>query len=457
MFTFILSIIFGLITLAVFILPLGALGQYKKFISIISGVIASILFVAGSVSYNDSGKCTHVQTIFGSEARTCETGWYFSGWGRTTEYPHYITVANASDESYTFGSAVNKPYSVRMSDNWNGDITQNTRFAIPQDETQFMNMHHTFRSPERLIQTTLKPAVTSSLDSVANLFSMEEYYAGGKRDQFKTEYKDAVEKGRAMVKQVVVDGLSLEYEMKAQANDLTDDTSNTNNRPARKIIMEKITDSKGIVVREIHDYVKYGISVSSAIVENLDPDDKFENQIQDRKLSASKRMVAQEQRKEQEEQRLLAIQTGQTQIAKRQAEAQVEQIQKTTEAETAKKLIIIQAEQAKAQATIATETAKLQLDKARIDAEATKTLADAEAYSKKAIIMADGALEKKLAAYVETQKAWAEAASKMNVPQQLFGASVNGTNIAGSTTEQFMQLLTMKSAKDLAVYLDVKK
>lgn len=459
MFTLIFCIIFAIFTVIAYFSPEDEL-LTKKFKPVATTILASIsglLFITGSISYNDSGKCTHVQTIFGSEARTCETGWYFSGWGRTTEYPHYITVANATDEeSSLFGSAINKPYSVRMSDNWNGDITQNTRFAIPQDEVQFMNMHHTFRSPERLIQTTLKPAVTSSLDSVANLFSMEEYYAGGKRDQFKTEYKDAVEKGRAEVKQVVVDGLSLEYEVRVQANDLTDDTATTNNRAARKIIMEKVTDAKGIIIREEHDYAKYGISVSSAIIENLDPDDKFEGQIQDRKLSASKRMVAQEQRKEQEEQRLLAIQTGQTQIAKRQAEAQVEQIQKTTEAETAKKLIIIQAEQAKAQATIATETAKLQLDKARIDSEATKTLADAEAYSKKAIIMADGALEKKLAAYVSTQQAWADAASKMNVPQQLFG-NTGGTNVAGSTVEQFMQLMTVKSAKDLAVDLDVKK
>ena len=53
-------------------------------------------------------------------------------------------------------------------------------------------------------------------------------------------------------------------------------------------------------------------------------------------------------------------------------------------------------------------------------------------------------------------KAWADAASKMNVPQQLFG-STGGTNVAGSTVEQFMQLMTVKSAKDLAVDLDVKK
>ena len=44
----------------------------------------------------------------------------------------------------------------------------------------------------------------------------------------------------------------------------------------------------------------------------------------------------------------------------------------------------------------------------------------------------------------------------MNVPQQLFG-NTGGTNVAGSTVEQFMQLMTVKSAKDLAVDLDVKK
>ena len=301
MFTLVLCIIFTIVTAVLYFTPESDILTKKiKALGIAAlATISSLLFVTGSISYNDSGKCTHVQTIFGSEARTCDTGWYFSGWGRTTEYPHYITVSNTlNEDSNISGSSFNKPYSVRMADNWNGDITQNTRFAIPQDEVQFMNMHHTFRGPDKLIQTTLKPAVNSSLDSVANLFSMEEYYAGGKRDQFKTEYKDAVEKGRAVVKQVVVDGLSLEYEVKASANDLTEDTSNTNNRAARKIIMEKVTDDKGIVIREEHDYAKYGISVSSAIVENLDPDDKFEGQIQDRKLSASKRMVAQEQRKE---------------------------------------------------------------------------------------------------------------------------------------------------------------
>lgn len=86
-----------------------------------------------------------------------------------------------------------------------------------------------------------------------------------------------------------------------------------------------------------------------------------------------------------------------------------------------------------------------------------KTLANAEAYAKKAVIEADGALDKKLAAYVETSKAWADAVSKMNVPTQLFGGGANGVNVAGNTAEQFMQLVTAKTAKDLSMDLEVKK
>ena len=57
-----------------------------------------------------------------------------------------------------------------------------------------------FRSPERLITTTLKPAVSTLK---INMYTMEEYYAGGE-DQFKGEYKEAIEKGRARVRQVTV-------------------------------------------------------------------------------------------------------------------------------------------------------------------------------------------------------------------------------------------------------------
>ena len=64
---------------------------------------------------------------------------------------------------------------------------------------------------------------------------MEEYYAGGKRDEFKNEFKNAVEKGRAKVKQTIVDGITAATTQKALATDDVEDTSTNNNIKAQII------------------------------------------------------------------------------------------------------------------------------------------------------------------------------------------------------------------------------
>jgi hypothetical protein len=326
----------------------------------------------------------------------------------------------------------------------------------------FIDMAKTFRSPERLITTTLKPAVNASLDSVANMFTMEEYYSGGKRDQFKSEFTDAVKKGRAKVVQISLNQSGGVIPTRAQANDddYVSNTSSTGDMDVRKIVMDKVLDPAGNVVRVTHAYLQYGILANIAILENVEPDVVYESQINDRKKASSRRVVAREQRLEQEEQRLLAIQTGQTEIAKRQAVAQVEQIAKTTDAETQKQLTLIAASRQKEEAMIAKDTAAINLERARIDAESVTVGADAEAYAKEAILMADGALAQKLDAYVRTQQAWANAASKINVPATVFnnGSTSGTTKTSGnafSTVEQYMQMMTMKAAKDLQVDVDV--
>lgn len=451
----ILGIIFIIAAIAIKAVPLvPELRKVKTIVSSAIAVFGLAIIGLGSVSYNDAGYCQHTRTIFGTETAVCETGWFFVGWGTTTAWPHYITVANTLDVE-SDGSAVTGPYRVRLADNWTGDVTQTTRFAIPQDQAQFIEMARTFRSPERLISTTLKPAVTASLDSVSNMFTMEEYYSGGKRDQFKSEFKDTVEKGRAQVRQVSLNqaGGVIPSRAAASNSDVAQDTSEVGDTEVRRVVMEKVLDTNGNDIRIPHDFAEIGIVVSSAILENIDPDDEYERQIGERKKAASRRVVAREQRLEQEEQRLLAIQQGETDIAKRQAEAKVEQIEKTTNAETTKKLALIEAERVREEARIAKETSEINLERARVDAQSVTVAADAEAYAKQAILEADGALQQKLDAWVEAQRVWADAASKINVPSTVIaGGGSDGTagNALG-TVDQFMQLMMLNSAKQLSV------
>jgi len=430
------------------------LQSIRSFASYVVGVLGIIVAMWGSVSYNDAGYCQHVRTIFGNEDATCETGWYFSGWGNATSWPHFITVQHTMDQEAD-GSAIYPPYKVRLADNWNGDVTQATRFGIPQDKDQFLKMARDFRSPERLISTMLKPAVTSSLDSVSNMYTMEEYWAEGKRDEYKSEFAEAVTKGRAEVRQVSLNEAGGIIRGRAAPNesDVAQDDSVIEDTEVRRVYMEKIQDSSGNDVRIQHDYAKYGIVVSQAILENLDPDDKFEDRIQARKDAASRRIIAQEERREQEEQRLLAIQKGETDVAVRQAEAKTEQIQATTEAETQKKLALIAAERQREEARIAKETAELALDKAKIDAQAVTVAADAEAYAKQAILEADGALAQKLAAWTEAQRVWADAASRINVPSTVIAGGGEGSTAGNAlgTVDQFMQLMMLNAAKQLQV------
>ena len=433
----------------------------QRFGAVLAIVAAGSSLIGGGIAYNDAGYCVHIRTAFGTEDSKCDLGWFFSGWGRITEYPHFITIAH-TNEGDAEGSSVSRPYIVRMADNWAGEVTQTTRFGIPLDHEQFLRMARDFRSPDRLITSTLRPAVTASLDSVANLFTMEEYYAGGRRDDFKTEFREAVIKGRAVIERVeaVQQGPAINRATAPSADTNVADTAETGGSSRLRVVTRKKLDSSGAEIRIQHGFAAYGIVVSTAILQNLDPDDAFEQQIKERKDAAARRSVAREKRLEQEEQRLLALAEAERAIAQRQGKAREDQIQRTTDAETAKRLALIKAEQQRAEAAIAKQTAQLNLERAEIDAKARRVAAEAEAYEKQALLEADGALAQKLNTWLAAQSAWANAFSKRQVPLTVFGAGSgsNGSGGPGSDfdAQTFMQLLTAQAAKQLQLDMSVK-
>ena len=456
LFLFALAVLIWRIPLPSDVSP-AAVEVGRRVKNIMAGTLAVLALVItgySAVSYNDAGLCVHVRTIAGSEDAKCDLGWYFSGWGQATEYPHYITVSHTNTS--TEGSVSDLPtYKIRLADNWNGEVTQTTRFGLPQDRVQFLQMARDYRSPERLIVTLLRPAVTSSLDSVANLYTMEEYWSGGKRDEFKTEFELAVQKGRPAVtrEETFVQRQMTEPDVSPSDSELLADTAETGGAQSTVILTKKRVDASGNEIRIAHDYLDYGITASSAIIENLDPDDLFEERIQARKDAASRRIIAREQRLEQEEQRLLATAKAERDIAEKQGAARVVQIQKTTDAETEKRLALTGAERIREEARIAKDTAGLALERAKIDADAVRVTADAEAYQKERILQADNALQQKLDAEVQIQRVWAEAYAKRAVPGVvLSGAGGAGGPSTGADSEvqSMLQMLTIDAAKRLS-------
>ena len=142
----------------------------------------------------------------------------------------------------------------------------------------------------------------------------------------------------------------------------------------------------------------------------------------------------------------------------RRQETLRDQIEQTTQAETEKQLAVINAEREKQRAEIEKQTAELLRDKASITAQATKITADAEAYARKAVIEADGALQPKLDALVQINKVWAEAASQAPVPGVMMGGSGNGASASRQDEiGQLMGILATKAARDLSLDMKVKE
>lgn len=76
-------------------------------------------------------------------------------------------------------------------------------------------------------------------------------------------------------------------------------------------------------------------------------------------------------------------------------------------------------------------------------------LGEGESQRKKLVMAADGALEKKIEAAIAINKLWADAYAKRQVPTVTMGDT--GGNNQDSQANAFMQLLTVKTAKDLAL------
>ena len=111
---------------------------------------------------------------------------------------------------------------------------------------------------------------------------------------------------------------------------------------------------------------------------------------------------------------------------------------------------------------VAMKEAQQKYEAAQLSAKAAEqkkleeiSLGEGESQRRKLVMEADGALEKKLAALVEINKAYAEAMGKQSqVPHIQF----SGNNQAqGNASTNLIDLLTVKTAKDLSLDFSLPK
>jgi len=427
----------------------------KTAIGIVTGLI--VLYVLSkSFFYAEPGYIYHVRTVTGNEAVVTEVGYKFYPFGRYNSWKRAMTVQAATGASLNAisaekdsdnASASLPPLSIMFLDQVDAHAEATVRFSIPSDEQSFLQLAHEYRSPENLLRTALLPAFKETLQANASLMAAEEYYAGG-RTEFNSEFENQMSNGIFLVKREEVAVRSTRSTTGSANAALGSDQEAYGEDAKTVFLVKKVIDANGQPRRKSQRFNDFGITVVSALVTDMRPNQKFIERMQLKQKASADRAIAREQRVQEEEQRLLAIARGEREVAERQAQAKVEQIQKTTEAETEKQLTITGAEKLKAEAAISKETAEINLEKAKIEAQTQRTLADAEAYQKRVILEADNALAQKLEAEVRIQELWSDAFAKRRVPTNVFGGGQGGAPVGNDAeTKAFMQMLTLDAAK----------
>ena len=417
--------------------------------------------------YAEPGYVYHVRTITGNERVVDGVGYSLHLFGRVNAWKKAMTVL--ADDTSTAGldaegdtstaSAILAPINIMYLDQVDADAMAAVRFRLPTDRDTFLRMAHEYRSPENLLRVALIPSFQETLQATASLMSAEDYYSGG-RTEFISEFENQMQNGIYLVKRVeVLKGSAKLQTSEADASDPANQDQFGDQQQTVFVVEKRVDPATGVPLRKEQKFTDFGITVHEARVTDMKPNSKFVTRMEQKQEASAKRAIAREQKIQEEEQRLLAIARGDREVAERQAAMKVMQIEATTSAETKRKEAVIEAERQRQQATIQEETAKILLSKARVDAEAVKVAAEAEAYRKEKILTADNALAQKLDAEIRIQEIWADAFAKRQVPQYVFSGAGGADAPVGSDMEvkHFMQLMTLDAAKRLSYDRDLAR
>jgi hypothetical protein len=403
--------------------------------TIVTGVAAIVILIAflmiNPFSWNDAGNRTVVERTNGEQIVQFAPGIFYAGFfAKEKEWPNQISVTYqeavadlaVQDNGIEVGQIM-----IRFSDATTANVKGITQFILPSDDKEMILIHNTHRTPQSLVVKRLAPYTKECLQSSAQLMSSEKHYGGG-RAQMAQDFMDQLKEGVYLLKteeNIVYDSLEAEKKRIYQTEVQVDKKSG---QPKRKLSSIK----------------EYGITVADAAITDVDYEDKVDQKLIKIIDAVTKSSISKQELMTAQQQTLTAKAKGEQALVEIEYQQKQEQTKQVVEAETRVKV----AEQDKLQQKIAYEAAIL-------EAKKIKELADAQAYSRSRIMQADGALEMKLKAQIEVQKAWADAFSKYTgavVPQFQTG----GGGVASNGALNFMEIMTAKTAKDFAIELKNK-
>ena len=330
------------------------------------------------------------------------------GFAKITPWQKYIDVKVIEEgESMREIEGAMKPIPIRFIDQVTAETKLSTRFQLPQDEESFINLAIEFRSLQNLVQNTLVPTVREVVSNTGYMFAAQDYISGSASD-FRVAIDDQLKFGTYSVE-------------KREIRDTIVTSIEESDREIREIKtryeVNRRRDRAGQIIRIPHDINENNIIVAQVIVDDVELEKTFKKRLEAQRDESAKRQLEQQKIKTAKDAQARIIAEGERDKAAERVTQEKEQVKALIAIETKLK----QEETNRQLAKIALETKKL-------EAEAKKVKADAEAYQNKKLVQA-GLTPQERAEY-EKQTAIGVAAelSKINFPQtMIIGDSEGGT------------------------------
>lgn len=370
--------------------------------------------------------------------------------GKVTYYPKsdiYSFSQPIKPVNKEYVASQDQPIPIVFNDSGGGFIPGSIRFDYPVEPEKMKLIHTTFSSHESVVKGLIKPTVERAITLTGSMMSSIEAFMARKADL------------PVMIEDQAKFGL---YRTKTYEKTIMDEI--TNDKKTIKV-SEPIRDENapnGIARQESSVITKYGIVFSNFSFTGVTPSEKVYERInvlfdmyakieqstlnvrnQEQETKAQQEIYKKE--KAIEKGKAEAISAKEKEIANREKEIAI------IIAEREKQVAITNAEREK-------EVAALKRDAAALYKEEQKLRGEGDAAYKKAVIEADGALQQKLAAYVEIQKFWARAFAERSgniVPDIVVGKDGTNSN-STNAMDDYLKLLSIKAAKDLQLDTSIK-
>lgn len=392
-----------------------------KLVLTVAACLIALFAIPNFVEHLDATQVMVIQYPTGRLVWHTTPGYKAQWFGTVTKYNKrsQYWFSAAKDQ----GAQTDQSIKVRFNDGGHAQISGSIAWEIPMDEKSLTQMHVNFGSQEAVEQKLVRTNVEKSVYMTGPLMSSKESSAERRNDLIRF-MEDQIQNGI--------------YQTRTEQVKEPDPVTGL----PKTVNYVRLVETDGKVQRQENSPLSlFGIHTSNLSLNNVAYDAQVEGQINAQQQATMQVQTAIAKAKEAEQAAITAAKNGEAEAAKAKWEQEVIKARAVTEAE--QKLRV----------------AELETQAAEQEKKKQILLGEGEAERRKLVMAADGALKVKLDTWLESQKIWADAFKGHNgplVPSVVMGGSgENGGQNAIGNAQNFMNLLGVKAARDLALDMQV--